>query len=235
MARVRVPPKLGSPAFSLPPSCLPHRRPPFLRVAPCCADLRVPRGFREPLVKRRPKKGFPQILAPRHQGALHVGLRRRGDCPARHPGLGRCVPAEAHHAGRPRSQGSRGAWTDDERGARYLDRSDAGLGARGSHPSMGPATIVRRYSAREGVARLWASKMPTDPEIARAACVLEISPSRPPHRHPLLRPSRPRRPHRFLRLLPRLLPRLLFLPLPSRARSPSAEASARHASVAWAS
>jgi hypothetical protein len=43
--------------FSLPPSCLPPRHPRFLRVAPCCPDLRVPRGFRESLVKRRPKKG----------------------------------------------------------------------------------------------------------------------------------------------------------------------------------
>jgi hypothetical protein len=60
-----APLRLGSPAFSLPPSCLPHRYPPFLRVVPCYADLRVPRGFRESLVKSRPKKGFPPIPPPR--------------------------------------------------------------------------------------------------------------------------------------------------------------------------
>jgi hypothetical protein len=39
------------------PSCLPHRHAPVLRVAPCYVDLRVPRGFCELLLKRRPKKG----------------------------------------------------------------------------------------------------------------------------------------------------------------------------------
>ena len=74
--------------FSLPPSCLPHRHPPFFRVAPCYVDLRIPRGFLQLLVKRRPKKGFPQIPPPRQS---HSICRRADARPTRRPGRRRLV------------------------------------------------------------------------------------------------------------------------------------------------
>jgi hypothetical protein len=53
------------PRLSLPPSCLPHRHPPFLRVVPCCVDLRVPRGFLQIARETRPEKGvLSDPLAP---------------------------------------------------------------------------------------------------------------------------------------------------------------------------
>jgi hypothetical protein len=88
--------------FSLPPSCLPPRHPRFLRVAPCCPDLRVPRGFRESLVKRRPKKGSPQIPPPRQI----TQICREKQC--RREGLGiRCLPVAQWRSGRSPAKRSR--------------------------------------------------------------------------------------------------------------------------------
>src|SRR5580704_5625163 len=67
--RVNIGPRFEEihPRLSLPPSCLPHRHPPFLRVVPCCVDPRVPRGFLRSPVKRGPNKGLSQILSPRRR------------------------------------------------------------------------------------------------------------------------------------------------------------------------
>ncbi len=69
-----------------------------------------------------PRMNGPQLVerirdhAPRHQGALHVGLHRRGHHSARHPRLGCRLPSKADHARGARPKGSGGARVEGQRG-----------------------------------------------------------------------------------------------------------------------
>ena len=90
--------------------------------------------------ERPAARGPSQGRAPGHEGALHVGLYRRGARRARRGGrVHRAAPAEALHAGRARPVASAKSWTPSPSG-----RS----GARprrcaGSRPRRPPAAAAR--------------------------------------------------------------------------------------------